>query len=91
MVGIFLSGSIVHAFLRSGYRSAPDFIPGEKPPVSLVFPTEIEHYSCFRLYSGLKKKKNRNFLEDSFELSAGNCAGAAEWGTFIGEFDGFRR
>ena len=29
MVGIFLSGSIVHAFLRSGYRSAPDFIPGE--------------------------------------------------------------
>ena len=55
MVGIFLSGSIVHAFLRSGYRSAPDFIPGEKPPVSLVFPTEIEHYSCFRLYSGLRK------------------------------------
>lgn len=66
MVGIFLSGSIVHAFLRSGYRSAPGFIPGEKPPVSLVFPTEIEYYSCFRLYSGLKKKKNRNFLEDSF-------------------------
>lgn len=55
MVGIFLSGSIVHAFLRSGYRSAPGFIPGEKPPVSLVFPTEIEHYSCFRLYSGLRK------------------------------------
>ena len=22
---------------------------------SLVFPTEIEHYSCFRLYSGLRK------------------------------------
>ena len=65
MVGIFLSGSIVHAFLRSGYRSAPDFIPGEKPPVSLVFPTEIEHYSCFRLYSGLKKKQKK-FLKTPF-------------------------
>lgn len=37
------------------HRSAPGFIPGEKPLVSLVFPTEIEHYSCFRLYSGLRK------------------------------------
>ena len=67
-----LHGGDISFRLHSSYvftlrhRSAPGFIPGEKPPVSLVFPTEIEHYSCFRLYSGLKKKKNRNFLEDSF-------------------------
>jgi len=56
-----LHGGDISFWLHSSYvftlrhRSAPGFIPGEKPPVSLVFPTEIEHYSCFRLYSGLRK------------------------------------
>lgn len=56
-----LHGGDISFRLHSSYvftlrhRSAPGFIPGEKPPVSLVFPTEIEHYSCFRLYSGLRK------------------------------------
>lgn len=56
-----LHGGDISFRLHSSYvftlrhRSAPGFIPGEKPLVSLVFPTEIEHYSCFRLYSGLRK------------------------------------
>ena len=56
-----LHGGDISFRLHSSYvftlrhRSAPGFIPGEKPPVSLVFPTEIEHYCCFRLYSGLRK------------------------------------
>lgn len=63
-----LHGGDISFRLHSSYvftlrhRSAPGFIPGEKPAVSLVFPTEIEHYSCFRLYSGLRKKFLRELL-----------------------------